>query len=227
MEVVDLTISVAERLLAKIPEIFVPEIDEVKDTVLWDPYVTLSNLFVDTEGKLAAISRMQYAKLAPLWSRYQLPWFLFGPDREDEPVQDDYDVHKKGQQAINDLQPQGSDYDFDYDSDADPDADIHYDHQGNRLRSLYWIHLEEYKFTKLRRVYLETMESLYPGFRQLMKQYQLYTDFEVATVECQDRPEGTRAVEKWLDALDAGNPYHLVGNLKCYIFFSCMVRMGQ
>ncbi|KIW66107.1 hypothetical protein PV04_08311 [Phialophora macrospora] len=227
MEVVNLTISVAQRLLAKIPEIFNPEIDEVKETVLWDPYIMLCNLFVDTEGKLAAIEKMQYAKLAPLWSRYQLPWFLFGPDREDEPVQDDYDVYKKGQLAIDDLQPQGSDYDFDYDSDSDPNADIHYDSQGNRLRALYWIHLEEYKFTKLRRVYLETMEFLHPGFQQLMKQYQLFTDFEVATMECQDGPEGTRAVKKWLDALDAGNPHYLVGNLKCYIYYSCMARMGR
>ncbi|KAJ9610767.1 hypothetical protein H2200_005544 [Cladophialophora chaetospira] len=213
-EEIDLT-SI-ERLQTMISTIFSPEINEIKETVLWDPYFYLDKIMVSNEGKLAAFDSMLEVELTPLWSCYRLPRILFGPDRAKEPVKDHYNVDKSPPEITSQID-NDPEYEYSYDPDVEEDEDGELvGEERARLRSLYPSHLEEYSRTKLRKVYLETMESLHPGFQHRMKHYELFNDFDTAVWLCEAYPGGhaVHAIEKWLDALEARNYYSLARNLK-------------
>ncbi len=66
--------------------------------------------------------------------------------------------------------------------------------------------------TKLRRLYLKTMESLHPGFKLRVEQYKRFVDFAYAVVECQMEP-AMFVIKDWLDTWDRGLYYNIKDRL--------------
>jgi hypothetical protein len=67
----------------------------------------------------------------------------------------------------------------------------------------YWYHLLNFEKTKLRSLYLKTLENLHPGFKLSMKQYQRLIDFSYAVVQCQVE-ESAQVIQDWLNSWDLG-----------------------
>ncbi len=67
-----LTISLAKRLRAKIPEVFFPEIDTANETVLWNTWLSEDNLLVSGEGAITEIFGFSHSRTVPLWRSYEL-----------------------------------------------------------------------------------------------------------------------------------------------------------
>ena len=141
---------------------FFPEIDEVKETVLWKTRLDEDNFLVDEEGKINEIAGAGYTQTVPVWRCYELPEIILGRDQEFAP-------------AI-----------------GAPD---------------YWEQHMELDKTKMRRLYLKTMESLHPGFKLRMEQYKRFIDFAYAVSECQF--EHAEVVKDWLDSWGRGIYYNV------------------
>ena len=158
-----LTVALAKRLRAKLPEVFFPEIDTVNETVLWNTWLCEDHFMVSKEGDISQIFGFAHSHTVPLWRCYELPEVILGRNQEFTPAL------------------------------GAPD---------------YWEHLLQQEKTKLRRIYLDTIEELHPGFKMRMKQYQRFIDFAYAVVECQ-MPEAVYIIKDWLDACDHGIYYNV------------------
>ncbi|KAI0406155.1 kinase-like protein [Xylaria palmicola] len=137
----------ARRLLSILPKVF-PDTEEncVEPTVLWHDDLNLNNMLVDEEGDLTAIVDWECVSLLPIWMTTNMPRFLQGENRSEEPTPDEY----------SDETPEGS-TDSGHGSDLDK-----LDNEGKN--SLYWMDMMEYDATKLREVYKARLRELWPGW---------------------------------------------------------------
>lgn len=79
------TREVIERLLRLLPSIFPPLSRESGQSVLFHGDLSFQNILVDGNGKLTGIVDWDFISAVPLWKACQLPYFLQGRPRDDEP----------------------------------------------------------------------------------------------------------------------------------------------
>ncbi|KAL2129125.1 hypothetical protein VTI74DRAFT_8187 [Chaetomium olivicolor] len=146
-------LRVATRLKALLPKIFPPLQNPTEPTVIWHDGLSLSNILIDEDtAKITALVDWECVSCQPLWVAAQMPKFLDGPRREEEPQRDNYGDA----------------------SDADPKFD-ELDNEGKTI--LYWIHLMEYEQTQLRKVYAAKMRALWPQWETGAEYGSLKADF--------------------------------------------------
>ncbi len=110
----------------------------------------------------------------PLWAATELPKFLFGATREDQPVRDAY-------------------------RDASDDTPTSDDLDNEGKTELYWIHMMEYDMAQLRKVYVSWMNHLSSLWGKEVAKGSLAVDFLGAVGRCADG-WGLKRIEKWIDA---------------------------
>ena len=179
--------TLVERLRVKLLEVFSDELDKADETVLWHPDLSEREIFVNQEGEITRMGAWKDAITVPLWRCYELPKFLWSRPREIEPVRDQYAALPEEAR----LHPLRAGWK---------------DNEGKEDQ--YWLDLAEFEKTKLRRVYLDAMESLCPGFTQRMEQYKPLIDVIYAVRMFEDSG-GHFLLEQWLDASDAGADFCL------------------
>lgn len=173
----------AQRLIELLPKIFPSIQDRPERSVIVHEYLSLYDVFIDGQGTITAIVDWEHVSTMPLWRATDVPSFLEGPDREEEPNRDGYgDARVAG---------------FDPELDDDPDLD----NEGKNI--MYWEHLLEYDATQLRKVYHETMCQLRPDWNAELEESVLKGDFTGALACCE---EGVfrNVAGKWVDAIEKG-----------------------
>ncbi|KAK0639822.1 phosphotransferase enzyme family-domain-containing protein [Cercophora newfieldiana] len=130
-------LSAAQKLLALVPSVFPSDLEEPEATALYHHDLHLNNILVDDHGKITAVLDWECVSAMPLWMTANLPKFLEGPEREEEPNPDGYLDAKAGQEP-----PLG----------------------GREKNELYYIHQMEYEATQLRKVYIARLKELWPGW---------------------------------------------------------------
>ncbi|KFA77556.1 hypothetical protein S40288_05753 [Stachybotrys chartarum IBT 40288] len=78
-----------------------------------------------------------------------------------------------------------------------------YEDESGEVAELYWEHLENYELTQLRRLFLEKMRKLQPGWVEIFMSSQRQRDFALA-VEAADDPFMIRRILAWLHDLETG-----------------------
>ncbi|KAH8671475.1 phosphotransferase enzyme family-domain-containing protein [Xylariales sp. PMI_506] len=142
-------LKMTKRLEDLLPILFTQE-TESERTVLWHDDLNLHNILVDANGRITAVIDWEFVSTMLLWVAGQFPNFLSGTTREEEPYRNQY-------------------------SDASPGCgqdDL--DNEGKN--ELYWIHRMEFEQTQLRKVYAESMRSLWPEWTEQQAEY-LKIDF--------------------------------------------------
>ncbi|KAL0930133.1 uncharacterized protein CTRU02_214953 [Colletotrichum truncatum] len=173
----EVAIQVAEKLLALLPKIF-PVIQQPPErTFLWHDDLSLQNILVDDDGNITAVLDWECASTMPSWVTTQVPKFLDGARREEEPVRDQY----------------GDDNESDSDSDLDNEG----------KNELYWIHLLEYEQTQLRKVYSDRMQKSTSEWTMKVQDSCLKTDFLEAVHRCSGGFYLKR-IAQWADAITNG-----------------------
>lgn len=172
------TLHLAKRLTESLPKIFPPLQNPAERTALWHDDLSLKNILIDEDAKVTAIIDWEGASCQPLWQVTDVPDFLEGGTREEEPDRDCYgNASEGGEQDEDGLDTEGK-------------------------ISLYWVHLMEYDQTKLRKVYIAKMKELWPLWESEATYGTLKADFFRAVLEC----EGwfLYRVEDWLDSVESG-----------------------
>lgn len=131
---------------------------------------------MDDEGKIGAIIDWECVSAMPQWLATQMPRFLEGPTRANEPKRQNY-----ADEALQD------------------NEDTILDNEGKN--QLYWIHLMEYEQTQLRKVYHERMCQLQPGWDATAKESILKEDFFNAMNVIRDGFFLKRTAQ-WIDAVE-------------------------
>lgn len=168
------TKRIADRLVKILSRIF--PADEEEETVIFHDDINRSNILVaDSGDAVSAILDWECVSAFPLWRAYSFPSFLEGRIREVEPERCDYPLDSA-------------------DEDQDQEG---LDNEG--ANTLYWEHLEDYQRGQLRRVFLEEMSRLSPGWEQHHQQGALKRDLELAVLHC-DGELTMKRVEQWLDS---------------------------
>ncbi|KIY51593.1 hypothetical protein FISHEDRAFT_36711 [Fistulina hepatica ATCC 64428] len=90
LEEAESTQSVAERLARLLPRVFSPFVDKPERTVLHHDDLSFHNLLVDDAGQLSGIVDWECVSTLPLWRTCQLPSFLVGPCRAEQPARKGY-----------------------------------------------------------------------------------------------------------------------------------------
>ncbi|KAH6972226.1 phosphotransferase enzyme family-domain-containing protein [Ilyonectria sp. MPI-CAGE-AT-0026] len=157
----------AERLSALLPKLFPSILNPPQQTVLWHDDLSLSNILVDDKGRITAL----------------MPKFLMGPEREVEPVRDNY-----MDENLEEVEERGEDDDQ--------------DNEGKN--GLYWIHLMEYEQTLLRKTYADRMRLLWPEWDAHFADAMLSTDFLGAIDRCASG-FNLKGINGWLDAIEKGD----------------------
>ena len=179
-------LQVATKLLALLPKIFPPLQHPAERTVLWHDDLSLNNILVDADdAKVTAVLDWECVSCQPLWAATEMPKFLLGPTREEEPVRDGY-------------------------ADDDCDGNMEADGLDNEGKTeLYWIHRMEYDGTRLREVYKERMGRLVPWWEMEVLEGALKVDFLGAVARCAAAWRLKR-VERWIEAVEGGKYPRLV-----------------
>ena len=192
------TLKLAARLTALLPKIFPSLQNPAEQTALWHDDLSLQNILVDDDGKVTGVIDWECVSCEPLWVVTEMPQFLSGRDREEEPDRDRYG-------------------DADGDSSADEEASSDDEELGNTLDNqlrnykldnegktdLYWINLMEYDQTQLREVYTTKMKELWPQWETEAKHGTLKLDFLGAVLHCASGWYLKRT-QQWIDAVEAG-----------------------
>lgn len=181
------------RLLSLLPEIFAQN-DEAytEPTVLWHDDLNLHNILVNEKGEITAVVDWECVSALPLWMTVDMPSYLKGESRPEEPIRDNY---------ANET-PEGSLASQDCD---DPDE---LDNEGKN--SLYWIHRMEYEATQLQEVYKTRLRQLWPGWPPQDSDTKL--DFYEAVLLCSGGVF-MKMVNRWIDHREKGEPIRLADAL--------------
>jgi hypothetical protein len=180
------TKNLAERLLGILPEIFPQdEHNQSESTALFHDDLSLQNILVDDHAKITGVIDWECVSALPLWRACQLPQFLEGRERVEEPQRDQYSPDD-GEDETSDKEQ--------------------LDNEG--VNSLYWEHLMDWELAQLRKTFLEEMNRLSPEWIKTMEEGVEKADFENAVQNC-DNSWRTKKINAWLDARDRGEKWSL------------------
>ncbi|KAK4097668.1 kinase-like protein [Parathielavia hyrcaniae] len=171
-------LRVATKLAKLLPKIFPAVLNPAEQTVLWHDDLSLQNILVDDDGKVTALIDWECVSCEPLWVAAEMPKFLLGNVREEEPRRDGYADASDDVMGSEELDDEGKD-------------------------GLYWIHLMEYETTQLRKVYAAKMKELWPQWETEVAYGALKRDFLGAVGRC---AAGwyLKRVEQWIGAVEVG-----------------------
>ncbi|KAM0354878.1 hypothetical protein ACHAPU_000714 [Fusarium lateritium] len=172
---------VARKLLALLPKIFPPIQNPPERTVLWHQDLQLSNIMVDEKNSITGIIDWECVSALPYWVTTELPKFLMGRVREEEPQRDEY-------------------------GDEEPEDELHLyrdDLDNEGVTGIYWEHLMEYEKTQLRKVYSHHVSQQYPRWDKLVADSTLKSDFLGAVSRCATGVY-LKGVERWIDVVNGG-----------------------
>jgi aminoglycoside phosphotransferase (APT) family kinase protein len=181
-------LRIATKLTNLLPKIFPSLQDPAEQTVLWHDDLSLQNILVDDDGKVTALIDWECVSCKPLWVASEMPKFLLGPPREEEPNRDGYGDASDDVKGSDDLDDEGK-------------------------TELYWIHLMEYEQTQLRKVYAAKMKDLWPQWETETTYSGLKLDFLGAVGRCASGWY-LRRTEQWIDAVEGGAFPRLMDVLK-------------
>ncbi|KAK4234580.1 altered inheritance of mitochondria protein 9, mitochondrial [Achaetomium macrosporum] len=174
-------LRVATKLAALLPKIFPQLQNPPERTVLWHDDLSLSNILIGEEdAKITAIIDWECVSCEPLWVAAEMPKFLDGAGREEEPQRDGYAQASPSEKAEDGL-------------------------DNERKNILYWIHLMEYEQTQLRKVYAAKMKELWPRWEEEATYGSLKSDFYEALLQAEGW--GVKRVEKWVDIVMEGGAF--------------------
>ncbi|KFY16929.1 hypothetical protein V492_01008 [Pseudogymnoascus sp. VKM F-4246] len=174
--------EIAERLLKLLPSIFPSNTNTPELSILFHDDLSMQNILCDDDGKITGIIDWECVSALPLWRACELPEFLTGRDRDEEPQRDQY-------------APDNSEEDtFGLARDV-------FDNEG--VNSLYWEHLLEYELTILRDLFVKEMGNIAPRWIEELEKGEVKADFELAVQKCNNNWR-TKKVKSWLDALEKG-----------------------
>ncbi|KAH6854490.1 phosphotransferase enzyme family-domain-containing protein [Chaetomium sp. MPI-CAGE-AT-0009] len=171
-------LRIATKLTELLPKIFPPLQNPAEQTVVWHDDLSLSNILVDDDDKVTGLIDWECVSCKPLWMAAEMPEFLLGPTREEEPNRDGYG-----------------------DASDDVEGSDGLDDEGKNM--LYWIHLMEYEQTQLRKVYADKMKQLWPRWETEVTYGALKLDFFGAVSRCASGWYLKRT-EQWIDAVEGG-----------------------
>lgn len=152
VEDINFALALIRRLIKLLPKIFPTSESLPERTVIWHDDLSLSNILVDDEGKITAVLDWECVSAMPRWLATQMPRFLEGQTREQEPIRQNYADEAPGDSKDGELDNEGK-------------------------NELYWIHLMEYEQTQLRKVYHERMCQLQPDWETTARESVLKDDF--------------------------------------------------
>ncbi|KAH7010355.1 phosphotransferase enzyme family-domain-containing protein [Ilyonectria destructans] len=165
-EYAERTLRTAERLSALLPKLF--------PSILNPPPAN------DDKGQITAL--VDCVSTMPHWAATQMPKFLMGPVRQEEPVRDNY---------MDETLEEAEERDDDDDQDSEG------------KNELYWIHLMEYEQTLLRKAYADRMRLLWPTWDAHVADAMLSTDFLGAIGRCAFG-FNLKGIDGWIDAIEKG-----------------------
>ena len=178
--------ALAGRLLTLLPSIFPPNTSTPEQSVLFHDDLSMQNVLIDDDGNITGIIDWECVSALPSWRACELPGFLQGRDRNEEPKRDQYSPDNGNDTG--ELQKEAL------------------DNEG--VNSLYWEHLLEYELTMLRDLFLKEMESAAHKWVEELEKGAVKADFEQAVQNC-DNSWRTYKVKSWLDAREKGKNWSL------------------
>ncbi|KAL6860723.1 hypothetical protein ACO1O0_004757 [Amphichorda felina] len=175
---------VARKLLSLVPKVFPPTLDEPETTGLYHHDLHLNNILVNAEGEITAILDWECVSALPLWVLTNVPKFLDGPCREEEPQRDSY-ADETPEEAAAAAEERN-----------DPD---YLNNEGKN--ELYFIHRMEYEATQLRKVYEARLRELWPEWP--LEESYVKIDFFQAISQC----DGfwVQKTSRWADRIEKGD----------------------
>ncbi|KAI9743459.1 MAG: hypothetical protein M1818_002771 [Claussenomyces sp. TS43310] len=176
------TREIAQRLQVLLPRVFSNSQSVHEPSIIFHHDLSWQNMLVDDAGKLTAIIDWECVSALPLWRACQLPQFLEGRNRDEEPLRHQYGV----------------------DDPDNGDDEESLDNEG--MNSLYWVHLREYEQTVLRRSFLRQMEELEPSWVAETHEGAVKADYAMAIHQC-DNEFCFKIIRKWLDSLERGESW--------------------
>lgn len=189
-------LRVVGRLTTLLPKIFPSLQNPDERTVLWHDDLSLQNILVDDSGKITALIDWECVSTNPLWVAADMPKFLVGSPREEEPQRDRYADASEG-----------SGHDT---GNGEPEEDK-LDNGGKT--ELYWIDLLEYEQTQLRGVYAAKLGELWQQWKVEADDRSLKADFLGAVVRCASGWYRKR-IEQWIDCVEDGKYPRLTSILR-------------
>ncbi|KAK0391527.1 hypothetical protein NLU13_1027 [Sarocladium strictum] len=175
-------LPVAQKLLALIPRIFPSECSTVESTALQHQDLSLNNILVGEKGQVTAVLDWECVSALPLWMLSQVPKFLDGEDREEEPQRDKYRDKTPAEAAEAEARRNEPDYQ---------------DDEGKN--ELYWIHRMDFETTQLRKVFRYRLKELCPVCEDADP---LKLNFYQAVSQCDGIWVGKAS--RWADAVERG-----------------------
>ena len=180
--------SLATRLVKLMPQVF-PSYDPLIElSTIFHDDLSWQNILVNDSGRLVAIIDWECVSALPLWKSCQVPAFLEGRERDEEPLRDSYSADETKDMSGNELSESSLD--------------------NGGVNSLYWEHLLEYERTHLRQVFMAEMEKIEPLWLEVWKSSSLKADFETAVRNC-DNGFCFKIISAWLDDLEHGETWDL------------------
>ncbi|KAI0459670.1 kinase-like protein [Xylaria acuta] len=177
------------RLLSLLPKVFTRTDQEYAElTVLWHDDLNLQNILVNEKGEITGIVDWECVSALPIWMTADMPRYLKGEGRQEEPIQGNY-ANETPEESV---APQNCD---------DPDE---LDHKGTV--PLYWIHRMEYEATQLREVYKTRLKQLWPDWPPQDSDIKL--DFYEAILLC-SAGVFLKIVNRWMDQIETGDVMRL------------------
>ncbi|KAI0444767.1 kinase-like protein [Xylaria telfairii] len=135
------------RLLSLLPKIFAQTNEAYTEpTVLWHDDLNLHNILVDEKGEITGIVDWECVSASPLWITIDMPRYLKGESRPEEPIRDNY-ANETPEESL-----------------ASQDCDDPHKLDNEGKNSLYWIHRMDYEATQLREVYKKRLRQLWPDW---------------------------------------------------------------
>ncbi|KAF4822106.1 Altered inheritance of mitochondria protein 9 [Colletotrichum siamense] len=169
--------EVERKLLTVLPIVFCDS-EPSKQTVPWSPITDLEDILIDDDGNITGLVNWNCVSTMPSWFLTQMPSFLDGKVRHQEPVREIY----------------GDDNGDDWEDDG-------LDSEGKTI--LYWEHLMQFEQTKLRKLYKARMEKLRPGWSVEEESSGLKRDFLEAASRCRHLFH-ISAFRDWADSISRG-----------------------
>ncbi|KAI9641581.1 hypothetical protein NHQ30_010394 [Ciborinia camelliae] len=177
----------AERLLTLLPSVFpTPDSMSEEQATLFHDDLSSRNILIDDDGTITGIVDWECVSALPLWKSCDVPEFLKGRQRTEEPDRKQYSPD-------------------DEDEENEPAADA-LDNEG--INDLYWEHRLEYETTMLRAVFRDEMQKIAPEWIEESTKGAVKADFEAAVQNC-DGGWSVRAITAWLDAFERGECWSL------------------
>ncbi|RAO71251.1 uncharacterized protein BHQ10_007263 [Talaromyces amestolkiae] len=177
-------LALAHRLADLLPKVFPSLQNPPERSVIWHDDMSLSNILVNEQGEITALLDWECVSALPLWMATEVPKFLQGSTREEEPKRQDYADESENESSM---------------PGDNEDDDL--DHEGKN--ELYWIHLMEYEKTQLRQLYNTQMCKSRPGWDAEIEKNALKEDFVGAVFRC-GQGFFLKRIAQWIDAIDKG-----------------------